>query len=510
MNDRQSTNKVEPRSHWPLSVLSTITAIVNMALPLGLVRLLSQEQVGQFKLFFLYLMILPVLSLTSGLRSGLPYWVGQKEARDSAIRASSFIVVVSAFIYVALCMLFEPQLKGLLGWKEIDVMVFTLALFAAIGSTFVEEAFYATGRVWTGAIFSSVFEIVRTLLCLSAAFLARDPTAVFVAHTTVVLCKFGAGYLYGYHLGLVGLPDSFDIVRRVWRYALPVSCAWIFGVFFNFADQFILSRFIDPRDFALYAIGCLSIPPLIILEQSVVRVLIPQLSKAFAAEQSEVACGLYCAAVKSLAFLLIPAVTGLIVFAQPIIELLFTSEYSESSHYLRMYALTYLILMIPYDAVARARGEAGWILRTFAAFSTLTLALTFAATLVAGPVGALLGNLLGYAAMRCYALFRIQRKTGWEASAMLPLAFLVRSCLVSATLAGATLFAEQFFSNKRAWFLFGGPLFALLYLAIMLLRQLQLRSYRDAACRNVFDNAFVRFFDSSVKKSSTAGDLGEL
>src|SRR5690606_5671788 len=212
--------------------------------------------------------------------------------------------------------------------------------------------------------------------------------------TCVTLLKVVVGYGFGHILGFVRFSLHLPTLKAVWRYAFPVSIAWMFGVFVHNADQFILSLHIDAAEFAFYAIGCLVIPPILIFEHSVTRVMIPQLSASFSQGEGEKAQALYRDAVKHLAFLLIPAVTGLIVFAEPIITLLFTDTYARASNYLELFALSYLFLMIPYDAVPRAKGQANWILRTFVVFSVISLALAYFLTHEFGPYGALAALLL--------------------------------------------------------------------------------------------------------------------
>ncbi|MCB0337494.1 MAG: glycosyltransferase, partial [Bdellovibrionales bacterium] len=254
----------------------------------------------------------------------------------------------------------------------------------------------------------------------------------------------------------------------VLRYAIPVSSAWLFGVFINHADQFFLSLIIQPEDFALYAIGCLAIPPLYILENSVTRVLIPRLSNAFKSNDSEHACRLYSESVGNLAFLIIPSVAGLVVFAEPIISILFTERYLDAANYLRLFAFSYLALIIPFDATARAQGLSVWILKYFSGFSIATVALTVVFTSQLGPIGALMALLLTKFAMRVFVINYMHKALGWPLSQMIPVAIILRyslASLVLSLLSGATY---VLFSSEIVWFVTVGPVFALLYLGYCL------------------------------------------
>src|SRR5262249_16641519 len=142
-------------------------------------------------------------------------------------------------------------------------------------------------------------------------------------------------------------------------------------------DQMVLSFRLNTAQFALYAMGCLSVPPLDIFEISVNRVLIPGLSRALSSQMYTRAADLFADSVSELYLYLLPSTVGLILFAQPIVTILFTERYASAASYLQFYALTYLFFALPFDAVARARADGGWILRTYILFSALSIGATW-------------------------------------------------------------------------------------------------------------------------------------
>lgn len=459
---------MQRRSHWPVVLLSTISTIFGVFLPLILVRIITPEEVGHFKIFFLYLTLLPALTLTVGITNGLAYWAGQDEKGIRAVKTSALLLLSLGILATSIALYFRQYIAGAFGWSSDQAGLFAYALLGTIAAGFFEEAAIAKGKTWTGALFYSGFELLRTLAILIALFLYRDLTALLWAHTIVVTVKLISGFIYGYYLNLVSLIFDPPSLRAVWKYAFPVSLAWVFGIFVASADQFVLSSTISASQFAIYSIGCLSIAPLIMFEHSVTRVLIPQMSEAFSQKQPSRAAILYQSAVENLSFILIPAVVGLIIFAVPIIEICFTKQYSAAAKYLQWYALTYLFLIIPYDALARARGQTGWILKTFVIFSIFSLSLAILLANLAGPMGALSAILITGASMRIYAIMYFQQQTLFKYRAFLPFASFFKYLVVSCTLALFALLLRKEFSEGSSWFFTCGSAFALLYLAIAL------------------------------------------
>lgn len=463
---------MKKRSHWPISLLSGAASAVNLMLPLILVRTLPAHEIGIFKVFFLYLSLAPTVVLTTGLRSGLAYWGGQGEQGRDAIQASSLLVLLIGIICSSSAVLAHPILAATLGWERHEALLFSLALFAGVTSSFFEEAAIATGRIWTGALVYSLFEIARSVILVSVVLCWKTLDAVLIAHTAVMTAKTAVTFAWGTRISVVGISSFFTTVRPVLRYAAPVSIAWIFGIFVNNADQIILSRFLEPVDFALYTIGCLSLPPIFILEQSVTRVLIPQLSQAFARNQPAAAAQLYSRAVAELGALIIPVVIALTIYASPIIEVLFTSQYAAASKYLSLYALTYIFMIAPYDAIARARGDSSWILRNFLAFSCIALTAAISATWYFGAFGALCAALFTAAGMRASGVWYGVRAAGLKLHQLLPFMELGKFAALGLTLAIPAALARSSFSDQRMWFLVTAPIYLALYFAALLIMQI--------------------------------------
>lgn len=464
----QLEEEVIKRSHWPISILSSIASLVNLFMPLVLVRYLTTDEVGLFKIFFLYLTMVPALSLVSGFLDGIAYWSGQHEVRRRvALQMSAMMMFSVGFLFSLMAIIVHEPIAQLLEWPESHALLFAISLFGAIAGTYLEESVIAQGRVWFGALFFSGTEILRAAVIIISVIISPSVTTVLVVHAAISVLKTFLSLIIGARLGLVGLEWDAIIFKEALRYAMPVSGAWVFGIFVAHADQFILSFYIPPTEFAFYTIGCLLIPPLFILEHSICRVMIPQLSEAFTAGKSKRAARLYREASENIAFLIIPAVTGMFVFAEPIVELLFTKTYLRAAEYLQIFCFSYLAIIIPFDAVARARAISGWLFKSFVIFSFVSLVLTVSLIVPYGAFGALAALLLVRFSMRMYSIRFMQRTVGWSLREMLPLFPLFQFSIVSIILAISCEFMRTIIANDFLWFLVGGVFFAGFYFLIL-------------------------------------------
>src|SRR5579864_5921800 len=134
-----------------------------------------------------------------------------------------------------------------------------------------------------------------------------------------------------------------------------------------------------------------------------------------------------------------------------------------AADYLQVYALAYLFLSIPYDAVARARADGEWILKTYLLFSLLGAPVVWLAAGRWGAMGALIAVLTNQFLMRLYSLLYDRRCFTASLTKFLPLKeMLVQSGLALAA-ATCSILMRPLFTDPRTWFFVTGPLFTLIY-----------------------------------------------
>lgn len=447
------------RSHWPVSLLSVLASIVGLFLPLVLVRLLTPEEIGQFKLFFLYVTVVYAFSLAPGFQSGLGYWGGRRSVEPRALPTSFAVLCVLALVAAPCSYFVAPYL---LGTHPYVALLFALSVSLWIVGRFFDEAAVSVGRIWGGASLYAGFELLRSLALISAALYFKTLEAVLIAHCVVSALKLVVGILSGLNWGTLGGRPSWEELRNVNAYAIPVSIAWMFGLFINYADQIVVAQFVPAAAFALYSLGCLQLPPLFAFEQSVTRVLIPQLSESIAAQQPKRAAFKMRSAIAELLYIMLPAAVGIALFAEPITDLLFTVRYHEAALYMRWFAVSYVLIVLPYDALARAVGDSRWILRNFIVVSIFSLGIVILLAYYFGAVGALAGGLLARLVLNISGIIYTAKRTGWRASEFLPLRELAWLCVITFPLAAACYFVRSAFTDQLLWLLVAGGAFGFL------------------------------------------------
>lgn len=442
-------------SHWPLSVLSTLANLFNAALPIIIARLLSTEEVGIQKAFFLYLSLTPALSLSSGLLSSIPYWTGISKHTSKYKDYTSSVVTLMLFVALfltCLLLLTSSHLSQLFHQDASLIYLFGLATFSTVLYPIFEEMSIAAGHTVIGSLYLFIFDALRATISVGIVLLTRSLYVFLAVHTFLSLLKILGAFWLGSRLHFFKIKLQIEHLKPILRYSLPVSIAWIAGIFIKTADQVWLSRFLSYSDFAIYSVGCFVIPPLMILETSVVRILIPQLSEYLKSKDLTKAREVYQDGVRSLASLVLPAVGFLLIFSNEIILILFSKKFAASTPIFQLHSLYYLTILIPYDAVARATGDSFWILRTFALISLSSFLFSAFGYFMAGTPGAIAGILLSTTLLRFLALKHDQKDLDCSISEMIPGREICKVATATATLGIIAILIKTFSPSLAALF----------------------------------------------------------
>ncbi len=450
--------------HWPVFIISMISAITNLFLPVALVRILDPVEIGIYKIFFLYAQSITFLSLTGGPLYSVYYWIGKK---DQSIRyvehawiLSFLLSVVSAIVGLA----FSVPLSKVIAISETQTILLLLSAITAAPASFYGEYLIARGRRIDGSLFNSGFEILKGIIIVTLVYVTKHIDAAFWGFTVLFLIKLCLAAYLGKREQILTFKFDRNKLKEVWKYCAPISIAGVLGFFLEKVDMILLSSQLSPESFAFYSMGCLAVPPLYILEMSVQKVLVPAVSSAYHAMDKFSMVLHYRKAQSDIAYLMIPAVFGLIIFNRPIIELLFTAQYLESAIYLKIFALTYLAYIIPHDAIPRATGHTKWILKLYCILTPLSILVVYVCAGQWGAKGALISSMVFFYLPKIPGLIYSSQITGYPIYKLIAWRGLIFYTGINLALMALCYMLRPSFETEKMWFFVLSPLYALIYL----------------------------------------------
>lgn len=451
--------------HWPVFLISMLSAITNLFLPVVLVRILDPRDIGIYKIFFLYVQSITFLALAGGPLYSVYYWIGKKEDAEKYVEHAWVLSFGLSTICAIVGLLFSPYLAKAISISEVQTILLVLSAITAAPASFYGEYLIAKGRRINGSLFNSGFEILKGIVIISLVYITRHIDAAFWGFTALFLLKLFLAVSLGRKEKILNNKIDREKLKEVWKYCAPLSFAGALSFFLEKVDMILLSSQLSSVQFAFYSMGCLIVPPLYILEMSVQKVLIPALSKAYHAADRLNMVHHYRKAQSDIAYLMIPAVFGLLIFNRPIIEILFTSQYMESATYLKIFAFNYLAYIIPHDAIPRATGQTRWVLKMYLILTPLSILVVYLCAGQWGAKGALISSIVFFYIPKIPGLIFSSRITEHPISKLIAWRSLGLFVAINIPLTIACYIAKPYFSTEVKWFLFVSPFYAVIYLA---------------------------------------------
>jgi|GEM_PF-2252067 len=462
MIDIQSLKK----GHWPIFLISLLSALTNLILPMGLVRLLSAEDIGHYKIFFLYAQSIIFISLAGGPLYSVYYWIGKKENANEYLGQAWLLNALLSVGCAILGFIFITPISNYINIPEKYTFLLLLSAITSAPGGFYGEYLTAKGERVKGSLFSSGFEILKAIIIILLVYIFRDIHYAFWGYTVLFILKVIMGQYFLVKEKILTFHYRPQFMKEVWKYCSPISISGAMSFAVEKIDMIILSSRLDPVNFAYYSMGSLIIPPLLLLEISVQKVLVPNLSRAYHHHNNDELIDHFLKAQRSIAHIMIPAVFGLIIFNRPIIEILFTKDYMQSAIYLKIYAFTYLTYIIPHDSIPRATGNTKWIFKLYLILTPISIITVYLIAGKFGAVGALSASIFFMYVPKIPGLIYSGKITQSSVFKLIAFKDFLQFIFINIILTFLVFILKPFFESEISWFVVLSPLYALIYLSL--------------------------------------------
>jgi O-antigen/teichoic acid export membrane protein len=356
--------------------------VLSTALPLFLVRRLSQEEFGLYKQAFLVIVFAAAI-LPLGFQMSAYYFLPRETTRRPEIifNILLFNLFVGGLAFLTLWL--APGLFGSLFQSETLVRLapaIGAVIFFWIFSTFLEIVAVANQEPRFSTAFIILAQLTKTSLLVAAgAIFGTVESLVYAALVqTVVQTIFLLIYLN------LRFPDFWFAFnpRTFWEqavYALPLGFAGLLWSFQLDLHNFFVSNRFTPAEFAIYATGCFQLPLIGMLSEAVTSVMIPRMSELESADKRREMLALSAIASERLAVFYLPIYVFLMITADVFITTLFTSAYAASVpiFQINLTLLPFYIFLL--DPIQRAYKDLGQMLLKLriVLFIAMTTALWF-------------------------------------------------------------------------------------------------------------------------------------
>ena len=266
----------------------------------------------------------------------------------------------------------------------------------------------------------AVLDVARMALLIVPVLLVRDLHWLLIGAVAFAALRCATALWYlGWEFDGELRPDA-ALLRRQLAYAVPFQLSGVVEIFQGNVHQYAVSHHFDAATFAVYSVGCLQIPLVEFVANSVCNVMMVRMAEEIRDGRPRAAMAVWRDTTRRLALLFVPMVGLLLVGAHHIIALLFTERYAGAAPVFMVSSLAVLLATLQVDGVLRVYAETrllfglnllrlglvlgsiGWLLATF------------------HLVGAIAVTVLATAVMKCLAIVRIRTLLGVRLGEVLP------------------------------------------------------------------------------------------
>lgn len=321
-----------------------IAALLNIGLPIFLVRLMAQTEYGVYKEAFLFVGT-ATTAATFGVGMSVFYFIPRHPGRGGQI---AFNVLVYNFIagwIPLIVLLFYPQiLSTLFRTSALEPLAALLGILVllTLTSSLVEQIPTALQDVRYSTIFIIGTQLTRAITLAAAVILFRSIKSLIIA--SMLNQVFSIALLFWYLRGRFPrfwTQFSWRFFREQLAYALPYGAFGLLWVVQKDLDNYFVSYSLGPRDYAIYAVGWLDVPLISLIMESVVSVLIVRVSALQQENRKKDIRTITAASTNRLAAIQFPLFMLFLVAGHDLIVLLYTKAYEQSAN---IFLITILLL----------------------------------------------------------------------------------------------------------------------------------------------------------------------
>lgn len=353
--------KVKNHPHWILVSFGLLNSIITFCLPMVLVRILSVEDYGLYKTFFTILLFIPFMSMSGGPLNSLYYWLNQKNDISKMIKANYALQVILGLCFFILSIL-VVSFTQVLDEFELKTKFFLIIIgIISCPTAYFSEYLIAKGETFKGSILYLIFEIIKVLGFIFTAYF-YDLNTLFIFYFFYNITCFVFSIIMGIKYNIIGVNFSGSHLIKAVSYSLPLSFSAFVFYFIERVDHLFLIKFFTVEDYAFYAVGCLVFPPILILETSFQKNLIPRLTNYIYSRDIESVNSLIKWYINRTSSLMIPIAIFTFFFSDQIITFLYGEKFQDAGKYLQLFSITYLLPIIPYDSIQRSSNNTKSIL----------------------------------------------------------------------------------------------------------------------------------------------------
>ncbi len=330
---------------------------IRILLPIFLVRILTKAEIGAYNQFFLIeLLIQAILQL--GVNQSLYFFI----PRDLKNAGGYFLncILLNLVLFMAgytVIGLFRTDLAGALGLPVLERFFWHLFAYSILMLLNISTQIFMTVRehFTAAAVYDVSRQVLASIATLVAAYLTRDLEIIIIALVASRLVSLVGGLLYVQLIqkGFRSERYFFNIWKQV-RYGVILGLAGSIGAVMLKMHEVVVSKFYDIETYAVYAQGLKQIPIIMFFAQSLAPVALVRFARLEKEKDWQGIQDTWNEVLGSMYGVGIPVTLAFIVFAKPLIVLMYTDQYIDAVSIFQLSSLAMTFHLLNPTLILRA------------------------------------------------------------------------------------------------------------------------------------------------------------
>src|SRR5262245_2378393 len=362
--ERATLPSLSAQAFWLLTA-KTLGFGLTLALPLVLVRSLSQADFGVYKQAFLLVgTATTVLPLGFGM-SAFYFLPRERDAHGAVVLHILIVHAAVGLAAAAVLVAWPGALPALFGSDALApyaaelggvIATWTVASFLEIIAVARQDIRASTAFIIGSQVSKTLFFVVAAVAAGSVRALIDAALVQGVAQAVVLLLYVNAVYPRFW--------ASFDVavLRTQASYALPLGLSGLVLKFQNDLPHYFVAHAFGAPAYAIFAVGVFNLPLIGLLRESVGSVMLPRISRLEHEQDARQIVDLVARVARKLARFYFPMYVFLMVVGREFVTVLFTSRYLESWPVFAVYLTVIPFMVIVLDPLTRAFAEQRYFL----------------------------------------------------------------------------------------------------------------------------------------------------
>lgn len=366
-----------------LFVGKVLAFIVQFITPIILIRILTKTDYGIYQQFILFTgILLPVLGLCLNTSLFYFYPVSEQKDRNAFIIQTFGILSFVGIAFLVVSLNYHHYIVNVFNLAELDRYRYIIPLYILfmLVSSINDFIFILEKKVKWNIFYYPVENLIRLVLILGFLFSTKNTWGCLMG---LLIYSFIRFLFSGIYIGVKYLNNVKLIVKKIkggsvaeqLKYSLP----FVGGVFLDIItrrfDKILINRYIEPSQYAIYAVAFFSIPLLNILFASINNVVVPEISRYACADNKKKVKELWHKVIEKTSSVVIPSIIFFSIMAEEVIVLLFTDNYAESAVYYRIYLFSFVFPMTSFGIVLRGFKKTMLIFRAYLIGAIVTISI---------------------------------------------------------------------------------------------------------------------------------------